>query len=145
LNFSTLAFLLLLVLAGSFGNIAMAEECVPEGDGQEMTAGTIPAEFPAAIPLPGEHFVMNAMATPADEWNPYPNATVELLIKSNKDDMFRFYEEKLPAAGYRIVMWEKDEGATGIRFRGEGIDQAMITFNDYDCQAYVMINVSLLP
>lgn len=140
-----LAYLLSLIVAGGFGGTALAEECIPEGVENDMTAATLPAEFPATIPLPGDPFVMSANATPADEWNPYPNATVELLVNGSRDELFRFFEQKLPAAGYRIVMWEKDEGATGFRFRGDGIDQATISINDYDCRAYVMLNVSLLP
>jgi len=142
---SILALALSLAIAGGVSGTALAEECTPEGVEKDMTAASIPAELPAAIPLPGEHFVMSANATPADEWNPYPNATIELLVDGSKDEVFRFYEEKLPAAGYQIVMWEKDIGATGLRFRGDGIDQATIAINDYDCRAYVMLNVSLLP
>ena len=42
-------------------------------------------------------------------------------------------------------MWEKDVGATGFRIRGEDIDEATIAISDYDCRAYVLLNVSLLP
>lgn len=144
-RFLTKTILLTVALALGASGALLAEECTPEGVEKDMTAAAVPGEFPAAIPLPENPFVMSANATAADEWNPYPNVTVELLAAGSKDELFRFYEEQLPAAGYQIVMWEKDTGATGFRFRGDGIDQATIAINEYDCRAYVMLNVSLLP
>lgn len=110
-----------------------------------MTAASMPQQFPGDIPLPDKYFLMSAAFAPADEWNPYPNATIEFLADGSRDELFEFYEKNLPASGYRIVMWEKDEGAHGFRVRGDGIDQATIAVNEYDCRAYVLFNVSLLP
>jgi hypothetical protein len=146
INRVNLASSVLLVLTTSVcWQSALAEECIPEGVESSWTAATMPAEFPASIPLPEKYFLMSAAYTPADEYNPYPNATVELLADGSKDEVFAFLEKNLPTSGYRIVMWEKDEGATGFRVRGEGIDQATIAVNDYDCRGYLLVNVSLLP
>lgn len=41
--------------------------------------------------------------------------SAELLADGTKDEMFALFEKNLPATGYRIVMWEKDKGATGFR------------------------------
>jgi len=124
---------------------AQAEECVPEGMDSMAEMVAVPDLFPASIPLPEGHHVMNASAGAADDYNPFPYAMLEFMAPGGKDAVFAYYEKALPAAGYRIVMWEKDDGATGLRIRGEGIDQASFAFNDYDCQVWVSISVSLLP
>ena len=136
---------LLVLTTSACWQSALAEECIPEGVEASWTAATMPPEFPASIPLPEKYFLMSAAYTPADEYNPYPNATVELLAESSKDELFAFLEKNLPASGYRIVMWEKDTGATGFRVRGEGIDQATIAVNEYDCRGHLLVNVSLMP
>lgn len=143
----SMQLVLTLSLLGAFmvGPFALANECVPEGVEADMTAASMPAEFPAAFPLPEKYFVMNASYTPADEYNPWPVAFVELLADGSKDELFALYERELPAAGYRIVMWEKDVGATGLRVRGEGIEEAMVVVNSYDCRAYVMLSITILP
>jgi len=127
-------------------NLAYAEtDCVPEGVENENPAMDIPALFPANIPLPKELFVMSASSGAADEYNPYPFASIEFLTPGTKDQLFEYYEKALPAAGYRIVMWEKDTGATGFRVKSDDIDQAVIAVNEYDCRALILISVSLLP
>ncbi len=141
--FSSSFFVLTMALSC---NLAYAEtDCVPEGVENENPAMDIPALFPAAIPLPSERFVMSASSGEADEYNPYPFATIEFITPGTRDQLFDYYEKALPAAGYRIVMWEKDTGATGFRIRSDDIDQATIAVNEYDCRAFISINVSLLP
>lgn len=122
---------------------AWAEECVPETT--DMAAVAIPDLFPASIPLPEGYRVMNASAGAADEYNPYPFAMLDLVVMDRKTDLFDYYQQALPAAGYRIVMWENDDGATGLRIRGDGIDQASFAFYEYDCHPAVSVSVSLLP
>lgn len=127
-------------------HLAFADtDCVPEGVENENPAMDIPALFPATIPLPSELIVMSASSGEADEYNPYPFTTIEFLAPGTRDQLFDYYEKALPAAGYRIVMWEKDTGATGFRIRSDDIDQANIAVSEYDCRAFVSINVSLLP
>jgi hypothetical protein len=142
-NFLASGLLLLATAVG--GQSAIAQDCIPQGVEESATAVSIPAEFPGNIPLPPDYSLMSATFTPPDEYNPYPNVSVEMLVESTKEEAFAFFEQQLPASGYRIVMWEKDEGATGFRIRNEDIDQATITLNEYDCRAYVMFNVSLFP
>ncbi len=125
--------------------LAWAEDCVPEGMDEERAPVAMPDLFPASIPLPDGHNLISAAGGAADEYNPYAFATLEFLVPIGKEALFSYYEQALPAAGYRIVMWEKDEGATGFRVRGEGIDQASIAINEYDCQGYASISVSFLP
>jgi len=139
------ALAMMLWLASGISSSVAAEDCTPEQVENGMAAVTLPAEFPAAIPLPADYFLMNAMAEPASEWNPYPAAMVELLASGSPEQVFAFYETALPKAGYRIVMWEKDVGAMGFRFRSDDIDQGTISINSYDCRVAVMISVSLLP
>lgn len=125
--------------------LAWAEDCVPEGTNEERPPVAIPDLFPATIPLPEGYTLISATGGPADEYNPYPFAMLEFLAPIGKEALFSYYEQALPAAGYRIVMWEKDDGATGFRVRGDGIDQASFAISDYDCQGYANISVSLLP
>jgi len=124
---------------------AWAGDCVPEGMNEERAPVAMPDLFPAAIPLPDGYTLISASGGPADEYNPYPFAMLEFLAPIGKEALFSFYEQALPAAGYRIVMWEKDDGATGLRVRGDGIDLASFAIGEYDCQGYASISVSLLP
>lgn len=144
-RFNFLVFGLLVLVAALGGQSALAEECIPEGVEESTTAVSMPAEFPKDIPLPPDYSLISATYTPPDEYNPYPNVNIELLVESTKEEAFAFFEKQLPASSYRIVMWEKDVGGTGFRIRSEDIDQAMIVVNDYDCRAYVSVNVSLFP
>lgn len=139
-----LARSLVLLCGLGFGCMALAE-CIPEGVEQDVTQADLPAMLPANFPKPEGYFVMNASEGPADEYNPYPYATAELLVPGDPESVFSFYESSFPKAGYRIVMWEKDEGATGFRVRGDTIDQATISINSYDCRVLVGISASLLP
>ena len=81
-NRVNLASLVLLVLTtAACWQSALAEECIPEGVETSWTAATMPAEFPASIPLPEKYFLMSAAYTPADEYNPYPNGSFELFVE----------------------------------------------------------------
>lgn len=134
-----------LALTGALAPAQAAGDCIPEG----VKTGTPPAEmpglFPGSMPMPSDYHLLNASAGAADEYDPFRFATVEFIAPGDREGLFELYEKSLPAAGYRIVMWEKDEGAMGFRVKGEGIDQATIALSDYDCRAYAMISASLTP
>jgi hypothetical protein len=126
-------------------SVGVLADCIPEGVEKDVAQADLPALLPANFPKPADYIVMNASEGAADEYNPYPYATAELLVPGDTDSVFAFYEKSFPAAGYRIVMWEKDDGATGFRVRGDTVDQVTVSINSYDCRVLVGINASLLP
>lgn len=133
------------IVAMLLGGAVVADDCIPEGVEQSANAASLPATLPQAFPLPQTYVVLSASEAPADQFNPYPYAMAEVLADGDPETIFAFYEKQLPDSGYRIVMWENDSGAMGFRVRGDGIDQATISINSYDCKVLIGLNFSLLP
>jgi len=147
IRFSILCVLAIL-LSVSINAMAFGDEegeCVPEGVEKDFPAVEIPMSFPEDFPVPTQHYLMSADSGPADEYNPYPFAMLDLLTNGDPASVFSYYEKVLPESGYRIVMWENDVGAMGFRVKGENIDQATISIRSYDCRTLVGISISLLP
>jgi len=121
------------------------DDCTPEGVENENPAAEMPALFPSSFPIPENVILMSASSGEADEYNPYPFASLAFFATGSREDLFAYYENALPKAGYQIVMWEKDTGSMGFRVKGEGINLANVAVSSYDCRAYIDINISLLP
>jgi hypothetical protein len=132
-------------LSLTLGSAGFAEDCSPEGVERDITPVEMPSSIPANFPQPAKPIVMSADTGVPDEYNPFGYARADLLVEGDMNAVFTYYEAELPKAGYNIVMWEKDTGAMGFRVRGEGLDQATISINSYDCRVLVGLNFSLLP
>lgn len=123
---------------------AVIPTCVPEGSIETPQGVSMPAELPKNIPLPEKLTLMSSSSMMPDEYNPYQSITVEFAAEGSREAVFAFYEKAFPAAGYRIVMWEKEPNM-GMRYRGDGIEEGMLSIAEYDCRPLINITLSFLP
>jgi hypothetical protein len=120
---------------------AAISNCVPEGTIETPAGVSMPALLPKNIPLPEKLTLMSTSSTMPDAYSPYKSVTVEFASEGSRESTFAYYEKALPAAGYRIVMWEKDSNM-GLRFRGNGIDEGMLSISEYDCRPLINLYIS---
>ena len=123
---------------------ALISNCIPEGSIETPQGVAMPAQLPKNIPLPEKLTLMSASSILPDEYNPYQSVTVEFAAEGSREAVFAFYEKALPEAGYRIVMWEKEPNM-GLRYRGEGIEEGMLSIAEFDCRPLINITLSFLP
>ena len=123
---------------------AAIPNCIPEGTSETPEGISIPEDLPKNIPLPKKFTLMSASSMMPDEYNPYKSITIEFATEGSREAVFAFYEKALPEAGYRIVMWEKEPNM-GMRYRGDGIEEGMLSIAEYDCRPLINITLSFLP